>query len=93
MSQHPSLRISDKDRQRRSVLKRFERFGILKSKGVLKEEDSVFGLPKVKIIRVKVKKEKPAEEAATLVASEAAAQAQPQTKTPEAQPKKTEKPK
>ena len=33
MSQHPSLRSSDKDKQHRSVLKRYERIKILKEKG------------------------------------------------------------
>ncbi len=60
MSQHPSLRSSDKDKQHRSVLKRHERLKILKEKEKWKEEDSVFGLPKVKIMRFKIKKEKAA---------------------------------
>ena len=58
MSQHPSLRSSDKDKQHRSVLKRYERLRILKEKEKWQEEDSVFGLPKVKITRFKIKKEK-----------------------------------
>lgn len=93
MSQHPSLRISGKDKQVRSVLKRFERFSILRSKGVLKEEeDSVFGLPKVKVLKIKVKKEKPVSEVAPAAATaEVSSQAQPQAKTPETQPKKTQK--
>ena len=60
MSQHPSLRISDKDKKQRSVLKRHERIKILKEKEKWEEEDSVFGLPKVKITRFKIKKEKAA---------------------------------
>ena len=60
MSQHPSLRISDKDKKQRSVLKRHERVKILKEKEKWEEEDSVFGLPKVKITRFKIKKEKAA---------------------------------
>ena len=58
MSQHPSLRSSDKDKQHRSVLKRYERIKALKDKEKWEEKDSVFGLPKVKIIRFKIKKEK-----------------------------------
>ncbi len=58
MSQHPSLRISDKDKKQRSVLKRHERVKILKEKEKWEEEDSVFGLPKVKVMRFKIKKEK-----------------------------------
>lgn len=60
MSQHPSLRISDKDKKQRSVLKRHERIKILKEKEKWEEEDSVFGLPKVKVMRFKIKKEKAA---------------------------------
>lgn len=58
MSQHPSLRSSEKDKKMRSVLKRYERLNILKSKEKWEDKDSVFGLPKVKIARFKVKKEK-----------------------------------
>ena len=60
MSQHPSLRSSDKDKKHRSVLKRFERIKILKDKEKWQEDDSVYGLPKVKIVRFKIKKEKAA---------------------------------
>lgn len=60
MSQHPSLRSSDKDKQHRSVLKRYERIKLLKDKEKWEEKDSVFGLPKVKVVRFKMKKEKAA---------------------------------
>jgi len=40
------------------VLKRFERFFTFKQKGVLKDDSSVFGMPKLKIVRQKIKKEK-----------------------------------
>ena len=60
MSQHPSLRISDKDKKQRSVLKRHERVKILKEKEKWEEKDSVFGLPKVKVTRFRIKKEKAA---------------------------------
>jgi len=60
MSQHPSLRSSDKGRQHRSVLKRYEKLKILKEKEKWDEKDSVFGLAKVKIVRFKMKKEKAA---------------------------------
>lgn len=62
MSQHPSLRSSEKDKQHRSVLKRYERIKILKDKERWKEDDSVFGLQKVKVLRFKIKKEKAAKE-------------------------------
>lgn len=65
MSQHPSLRSSDKDKKHRSVLKRYERIGILKEKELWKEDKSVFGLPKVKVVKFKIKKEKAAPAEAT----------------------------
>jgi len=60
MSQHPSLRGFDKNKKHRSVLKRYERISLLKEKEKWTEEDSVYGLPKVKIVKFKVKKEKAA---------------------------------
>lgn len=60
MSQHPSLRSSDKDKAQRSVLKRYERIKLLKDKEEWTEKDSVYKLPKVKIVKFKVKKEKAA---------------------------------
>ena len=58
MSQHPSLRSSGKDKAHRSVLKRYERIKLLKEKEEWTDKESVYGLPKVKIIKYKVKKEK-----------------------------------
>jgi len=89
MSIHSSLAISWKSRHR-SVLKRFERIKALKDKDKWKEEDSVFGLPKLKIIRIKIKKEK----ATTEVVAEGATAAVPgavATPTPEAATKSTAK--
>lgn len=61
MSQHPSLHSSDKDKKQRSVLKRYERVKTLQDKEKWDEKkDSVFGLPKVKVTRFKIKKEKAA---------------------------------
>jgi small basic protein (TIGR04137 family) len=71
MSIHPTLAISKKSRHR-SVLKRFERIKALKDKDKWKEEDSIFGLPKLKIIRIKIKKEKAAAEVAAEGATAAA---------------------
>lgn len=58
MSIHPSLAISEKDKKQRSVLKRAERIRTLMEKGAWKEGDKVFGLPKIKTVRIKIKKEK-----------------------------------
>lgn len=64
MSIHPSLTISDKDKKQRSVLKRTERLKTMMDKGQWKEGNNVYGLPKIKTLRIKIKKEK-AEKAAT----------------------------
>ena len=84
MSQHPSLRSSDNDKKNRSVLKRYERISLLKDREKWREDDSVFGLPKVKIVKFKVKKEKAvaetAEGAVAAPAAGAAAKATPAAK-------------
>jgi len=64
---HPSLSSSDKDKKQRSVLKRTERIRMMLEKGQWKKGDKVYGLPKIKTVRIKIKKEKaekPAEELA-----------------------------
>lgn len=72
MSQHSSLKSSKAGKKHRTVLKRFERFFTFKEKGVLNDGSSVFGLPKLKIIRTKIKKEKAAEEKPEAVEAAAA---------------------
>ncbi len=64
MSIHPSLTISEKDKKTRSVLKRIERIRQMQEKGEWKQGDAVYGLPKIKTLRIKIKKEK-VEKAAT----------------------------
>ena len=58
MSIHPSLAISEQDKKQRSVLKRAERIRSMMEKGNWKEGDKVYGLPKLKTVRIKIKKEK-----------------------------------
>jgi len=58
MSQHPSLKTSRAGKKHRTVLKRYERLSALKEKGIFKDGDSVFGMPKLKIVKIKIKKEK-----------------------------------
>lgn len=67
MSIHPSLTISEKDKKVRSVLSRTERIRQMQEKNKWKQGDSVYGLPKLKTLRIKIKKEKveKAETAAT----------------------------
>jgi len=90
MSIHPSLKTSKAGKKHRTVLKRYERLTALKEKGILKEDDSVFGMPKLKIIKIKVKKEKAEEkpkEGEALVAAPTA----PTAAKKEAAPKKAGK--
>ena len=90
MSIHPSLTISEKDKKARSVLKRTERIRQMQEKGKWKEGDSVYGLPKIKTLRIKIKKEKveKAESATTAEGAPAAAGA-PAKEAGKAAPGKT----
>ena len=49
MSQHPSLRVGGKIRQKRNVMKRYERIDLLRAEKRI-SEDKVLGLPKTKAI-------------------------------------------
>jgi len=74
MSIHPSLNPPEKDRKPRSVLKRTERLRSMQEKGQWKEGEDVYGLPKIKSMRIKIKKEKAEKvETATTEAPAAAA--------------------
>lgn len=78
MSIHPSLAISGKDQKQRSVLKRTERIRQMMEKGDWKEGDRVYGLPKIKTVRIKIKKEKVEKVAETVTTTaETAAAAAP----------------
>jgi len=81
MSIHPSLGAAVKGKQAKSVLKRTERIKYLMNKGLWKEDSKVFGLPKIKAVRIKIKKEKaaekPAEEGAVAAAGAPAPAATP----------------
>jgi small basic protein (TIGR04137 family) len=87
MSIHPSLSTAAQNKKQKSVLKRSERIKLMQDKGTWHEEDSVFGLPKIKTIRIKIKKDKVAEKPAEgAVVEGAAAGAAIETKA-EASPK------
>ena len=62
MSVHPSLSSKGKGKRQRSVVKRFERLRELLEKEKWQPGNSVFGLPKLKVLRWKVKKAKKAAE-------------------------------
>ena len=64
MTMHSSLNPKTKGKGTRSVLKRFERLKELLEKEKWKIGDSVFGLPKLKAIQLKLKKSKKAQEEA-----------------------------
>ncbi|MFA4908696.1 MAG: small basic protein [Candidatus Omnitrophota bacterium] len=63
MSIHPSLRSAGQDSKQRSVLKRTERLKLMLSKNQWKEGDRVCGLPKIKTVKIRIKKEKTAKAA------------------------------
>ena len=61
MSIHPSLKVADTMKRHRSVLSRLERIKILSERGTLDPQgNSVLGLPKVKHLKIRIKKEKSA---------------------------------
>lgn len=63
MSLHPSLKQGDSKGFIRTVLKRAERIKQLIKKGCWGEDGKVFGLPKTKIVRMKIAKKVKKEEA------------------------------
>ena len=69
MSIHSSLRSGGKDKKHRSVLKRYERLKALKDKNLWDETKSALGIPKVKMQKLRVKKEKAAPAAGDAAAS------------------------
>jgi len=87
MSMHPSLKASEKGKKQRSVLKRVERLKVMLDKEKWKEGDSVYGLPKYKTLRIKIKKEK-AEKAVEGATPEAGKEAAPAAVAPAAGAKK-----
>lgn len=81
MSIHKSLVTAGKLRRHRNVLTRSERLEIMKKDGKWTDEDSVFGLPKIRNIMQKVKAKAKKEAAET---TEAAAGAPAAAATPAA---------
>lgn len=72
MSLHSSLKIDKASVTQRTVVTRIERIKELMRKGMWKQESSVTGLPKTKVIRIKAKKKVKAEEGAEGAAAPAA---------------------
>ncbi len=65
MSQHPTLRVDSVGVKHRNVLKRYERVKTLQEQNKWQERATVYNLPKIKSMKIKVKKTKetPAEAA------------------------------
>lgn len=82
MSVHPSLRITGKMKRHRSVLTRLERLKLLQTQGTWEPTQSPLGLPKVRNLRVKVKKEKAATPADAAAAPAGAAAPAPAAGAP-----------
>lgn len=89
MSLHRSLRASETMRRHRSVLTRLERLKLLLAKGAWREEMSPLGLPKVKHLKVMIKKEKAAAPAAATAEGAAPAAGQAPAAKPAAGAKPT----
>ncbi len=77
MSIHPSLRSQSAGGALRSVLKRHERVRRLMDKGDWEEGRSMFGLPKLKQVKVKAHKAEAKEEKAAETAVGMTAEAKP----------------
>ena len=96
MSQHSSLKMDSVGERHRNVLKRHERVANLRNSENWGNRESAFKLPKVRLIKMKVKKAKgPKDEAATGEAKPAAgtADATKAVAKPAAKTTATEKPK
>jgi len=63
MSLHTSLKRAEKSGRFRSVWKRTERIKWLLEKGLKKDKLSIYGLPKVKIVKMKTTKKSKAKQA------------------------------
>ena len=92
MSQHSSLKTASVGARHRNVLKRHERISELQKNEKWGDRQSAFKLPKLKLIKLKVKKAESAKEGETPAEGSAqAATPQTQAQTPAAQKPATEK--
>ncbi|MDD5617871.1 MAG: small basic protein [Candidatus Omnitrophica bacterium] len=85
MSIHPSLSSAGKGKQQRTVLKRSERIKQLMKEGKWTDSSKIFGLPKLKIVRLKIKKEKAAEKTEAAAAEATAGVPEAKAAAPAAQ--------
>ena len=92
MSQHSSLKTASVGARHRNVLKRHERIRELQKNEKWGDRQSVFKLPKLKLIKLKIKKAKSAKEGETPAEGGAQAAApQAQAQAPAAQKPAPEK--
>ncbi len=77
MSIDKSLRIQGKLVRPRNVLRRVERIKILREEGRWDPEKSVYGIPKVKVVKIKQKGKSEKKAAKAEAAAEAAKEAAP----------------
>ncbi|MBI4387573.1 MAG: small basic protein [Candidatus Omnitrophica bacterium] len=81
MSQHSSLKVSSVGVKHRNVFKRHERLKKLQQDGKWQDQNSVLGLPKIKSIKIKVKKTKSEKVEATAEGAAQTPAATPQAKS------------
>lgn len=80
MTIHSSLSKGSASAHHRTVIKRYEKIQKLQEKKLWDETKSVFGLPKIKMIKIKAKKDKPKAEDDDQAQTPGAAQAVPAKK-------------
>lgn len=69
MSLHPSLRVDTAGAQQRTVLTRIERIKDLMRRDLWRDDQSVTGLPKTKIVKIKTARKTKTEEGEADVAA------------------------
>jgi len=80
MSLHPSLKVDTAGAQQRTVLTRIERIKDLMKKDLWEEGQSVTGLPKTKIVKIKAAKKEKKEDEEGGAAGEAKGEAKAEAK-------------
>ncbi len=86
MSQHSSLRVDSVGVRHRNVLKRLERIKKMQDEGRWQDKASIYNLPKIKSVKIKVKKVKEPKEETAAPPGEAAAKTPQGTAKPAVQP-------
>ena len=92
MSQHPSLRMDSVGAKHRNVLSRLERIKKMQEENRWQERPSIYNLPKIKSVKIKVKKIKEPKVAAEGVEGAAPAAGQASAAGKAAAPAAAQKP-